>query len=102
MKTNLIPRVLKVLEETDKVEVRIRVLEMIKALQEVIDTATMRQSVFKSFEKLRSSRDNDPQVCMLMLQIYKKSSDALGPDEIGTKILPSIIPLLVSTNLSKH
>ena len=39
---------------------------------------------------------------MLMLQIYKKSSDALGPDEIGTKILPSIIPLLVSTNLSKH
>ena len=60
MKTNLIPRVLKVLEDTDKVEVRIRVLEMIKALQDVIDTATMRQSVFKSFEKLRSSRDNDP------------------------------------------
>ena len=42
MKTNLIPRVLKVLEETDKVEVRIRVLEMLKALQDVIDTATMR------------------------------------------------------------
>ena len=60
MKTNLIPRVLKVLEDTDKVEVRIRVLEMIKALQDVIDTATMRQAVFKSFEKLRSSRDNDP------------------------------------------
>ena len=56
----------------------------------------MKASVFKSFEKLRM-RDNDPQVCMLMLQIYQKSSDALGPDEIGTKILPSIIPLLVSS-----
>jgi hypothetical protein len=39
---------------------------------------------------------------MLILQIYEKSSDALGPDEIGLKILPGIIPMLVSDNLSKH
>jgi len=74
---------------------------MIKALQDAIDAATMKASVFKTFEKLRA-RDNDPQVCMLMLQIYQKSSDSLGADEIGTKILPSIIPLLVSSQLSKH
>lgn len=38
---------------------------------------------------------------MLMLQIYKKSSDQLGPDEIGMKILPGIIPMLVSDKLAK-
>ena len=62
---------------------------------------TIKQAVFKAFEKLRSSRDLDPQVSMLMLQIYKKSSDQLGPDEIGMKILPGIIPMLVSANLTK-
>ena len=38
---------------------------------------------------------------MLMLQIYKKSSDQLGLDEIGMKILPGIIPMLVGNNLNK-
>ena len=101
VKTNLMPRVLKVLEDTQNNQVRIKVLEMIKTLQDAIDAATMKAAVFKTFEKLRG-RDNDPQVCMLMLQIYQKSSDSLGADEIGTKILPSIIPLLVSSQLSKH
>ena len=39
---------------------------------------------------------------MLILKIYEKSSDVLGPDEIGLKILPGIIPMLVSGNLNKH
>ena len=38
---------------------------------------------------------------MLMLKIYKKSSNQLGPDEIGMKILPGIIPMLVGDKLSK-
>ena len=38
---------------------------------------------------------------MLMMQIYKKSSDQLRPDEIGMKILPGIIPMLVSDKLAK-
>ena len=53
------PRVLKVLEETQNIQVRIKVLEMIKSLQDAIDTATMKSAVFKTFEKLRA-RDNDP------------------------------------------
>jgi hypothetical protein len=38
---------------------------------------------------------------MIILQIYEKASDVLGPDEIGLKILPSIIPMMISGNLSK-
>ena len=62
---------------------------------------TIKMGVFKTFEKLRTSRDLDPQVSMLILRIYKKSSDQLGPDEIGLKILPGIIPMLVSEKLAK-
>ena len=82
-KTNLIPRMMKILEETQSMEVRIRCLQTIHDLQESIDVNTIKQGIFKAFEKLRSSRDLDSQVSMLMLKIYKKSSDQLGPDEIG-------------------
>ena len=92
---------MKILEETQSMEVRIRCLQTIHDLQDSIDVNTIKSGVFKSFDKLRTSRDLDPQVSMLMLKIYKKSSDQLGPDEIGNKILPGIIPMLVGPNMSK-
>lgn len=39
---------------------------------------------------------------MLMLQIYEKASSDLPVEEIGVKVLPSIIPLMVTGNLSRH
>jgi len=61
----------------------------------------LKQVLFKSFEKVRV-RENDPEVCMLILQIYEKAGSLLGPDEIGLKILPGIIPMLISGNLNRH
>jgi hypothetical protein len=61
----------------------------------------MKLGIFKTLEKVRS-KETDPEICMLILKIYEKSSDALGPDEIGLKILPGIIPMLVSGNLTKQ
>lgn len=92
---------LKILEETPNLQVRIKCLQTIHDLQESIDVTTIKQGVFKTFEKMRSARDLDAQVSMLMLKIYKKSSDQLGPEELGNKILPGIIPMLVGSNLSK-
>ena len=60
----------------------------------------MKHNVFKTLEKVRS-KETDPEICMLVLKIYEKSSDVLGADEIGLKVLPGIIPMLVSGNLSK-
>jgi hypothetical protein len=37
-----------------------------------------------------------------MLQIYEKASNDLSAEDIGVKILPSIIPLMVTGNLSRH
>ena len=74
-KTNIVPRMLKILEETQNVPVRLRCMQTIHDLQESIDVTTIKQSVFKSFEKLRTTRDLDPEASMLMLKIYKKSCD---------------------------
>ena len=51
---------LKILEETASVPVRIKALETFRDLQDSIDVHTIKQGVFKTFEKLRSSRDLDP------------------------------------------
>jgi hypothetical protein len=49
----------------------------------------------KSLEKLRS-KETDPKVCMKMLEIYEEIGKVLGPEEVGMKILPGIIPMLIS------
>ena len=59
-KTSLVPRMLKILEETSSVPVRIKALETFRDLQDSIDVHTIKQGVFKTFEKLRMSRDLDP------------------------------------------
>lgn len=38
---------------------------------------------------------------MLMLQIYEKAASEVGVEVIGVKILPSIIPLMVTGQVSK-
>jgi hypothetical protein len=76
------------------------VLSTIRQLQDGIDESTMKTNVFKTLEKVRS-KETDPEILMNVLRIYEKSSDVLGADEIGLRILPGIIPILVSGNLSK-
>ena len=65
-KTVLLPRIIVVLETQQDVPTKIKVLEFLKGMQESIDLATMQNLVFKSFEKVRV-KENDPQICMLML-----------------------------------
>jgi len=36
-----------------------------------------------------------------MLKIYEKMGSKLGPEEMGLKVLPGMIPMLISGSLSK-
>ena len=38
---------------------------------------------------------------MKMLEIYEEIGKVLGPEEIGMKILPGIIPMLMTGNFTK-
>ena len=54
----------------------------------------------KSLERVRSI-ETDPKACMKMLQIYEEIGKILGPEEVGMKILPGIIPMLISGQFTK-
>ena len=65
-----------------------------------IDSQTLKTDVMKSIEKLRA-RETDPKVCMKMLKVYEQMGKVLGPEEIGMKILPGVIPMLISGQFTK-
>ena len=100
VKTSLIPRMLNILEKTNSVELKIKVLETMLELIGGIDQHTMKDVILKGFEKVRSS-ETDPQVCMLLLKIYEQMAKVLGAEEIGLKILPGMIPLLITGTYSR-
>ena len=59
VKTSLIPRMLNILEKTNSVELKIKVLETMLELIGGIDQHTMKDVILKGFEKVRSS-ETDP------------------------------------------
>jgi hypothetical protein len=65
-----------------------------------IDQQTMKDKILKTFEKIRAT-ETDPQVCMLMLKVYEQMAKTLGVEEIGLKILPGIIPMLISGTFTR-
>jgi hypothetical protein len=61
----------------------------------------MKDKILKTFDKIRST-ENDPQVCMMVLKIYEQMARTLGVEEIGLKILPGIIPMLISGTFTRN
>lgn len=66
----------------------------------IIDAQTLKNEVMKSLERVRA-KETDPIVCMKMLEIYEEIGKILGPEEVGMKILPGIIPMLISGQFTK-
>ena len=94
-KSTVIPRVLQVLETAKNVELKLEVFQTLKVVMKTIDATTLKVDVMKAMEKLRA-KETDPRVCMKMLETYEEIAKVLGPEDIGTKILPGIIPMLIS------
>ena len=100
IKSQIIPRVLQILETAKTLDLKIEVLQTVKTVMKAIDAQTLKADVCKSLEKLRA-KENDPRVCMKILETYEEIGKILGPEEIGTKILPGIIPMLITAQLTK-
>jgi hypothetical protein len=54
----------------------------------------------KSLEKLRQ-KETEPSACLKLLELYEEIGKILGPEEVGQKILPGIIPMLISGQFTK-
>ena len=66
----------------------------------MIDQQTMKDKILKTFDKVRAN-ETDPQICMMLLKIYEQMARVLGVEEIGLKILPGIIPMLISGTFTR-
>lgn len=89
-----------ILEQNSQIQIKRKTLEILNEIIGSIDQQTMKDKILKSFEKIRTT-ENDPQVCMLLLKIYEQMARTLGVEEIGLKILPGIIPMLISGTFTR-
>lgn len=82
VKSQIIPRVLQVLETAKEADVKIEVLDTLKIITKAIDAQTLKIDVVKALEKLRANETN-PKICMKMLEVYEEIGKILGPEEVG-------------------
>ena len=99
-KSQVMPRVLQVLDTAKDLTLKLEVFVTLKTTMKIIDAQTLRTDVMKALERLRA-RETDPKVCMRMLETYEEIAKILGPEEVGQKILPGIIPMLITGQYTK-
>lgn len=100
VKSQVIPRVCKILETAKTIELKLEVIDTLKQILNAIDAQTLKTEIMKHLEKLRAV-ETDPKVCMKLLELYEEIAKVLGPEEVGMKILPGIIPMLISGHFTK-
>lgn len=100
VKQAILPRMLMLLEQPSQIQIKRKTLEVLFEVINAIDSQTMKDKILKSFEKIRAT-ETDPQVCMMLLKIYEQMARVLGVEEIGLKILPGIIPMLISGTFTR-
>ena len=81
-KSQVIPRVLQVLDTAKNVELKLEVFQTLKIIMKTIDSQTLKTDVMKAMEKLRA-KETDPRICMKMLETYEEIAKILGPEEIA-------------------
>ena len=91
---------LMLLEQQSQIQIKRKTLEILFEVIGTIDSQTMKDKILKTFEKIRTT-ETDPQVCMMLLKIYEQMARVLGVEEIGLKILPGIIPMLISGTFTR-
>lgn len=96
----MLPRVCRILDTTGSIEIKLEVIDTLKSILKAIDSQTLKSDIMKSLERLRAN-ETDPKVCMKMLELYEEIGKVLGPEEVGMKILPGIIPMLIAGQFTK-
>lgn len=100
VKSQVLPRVCKILETTTSLDVKMEVIDTLKQILNAIDAQTLKNDIMKNLEKLRAN-ETDPKICLKLLELYEEIGRILGPEEVGMKILPGIIPMLISGQFTK-
>lgn len=100
-KTQIMPRLLIILTQHEApLNLKEKGCEVLIEILSVLDRNFLRDNILKTLQSLRENI-NEPAICMHLLTLYSGIASALTPEDIGNKILPGLIPMLISASFTK-
>jgi len=100
-KNQIMPRLLMLLtENTVPLKIKEVGCEVLIGVLSILDKNFLRDNILKALQILRE-KINEPVICMHLLTLYSGIAGALTPEDIGNKILPGLIPMLISASFTK-
>ena len=100
-KNQVMPRLVLILTSKDTpLILKEKGWEVLIEILSVFDRNFLRDNILKTLQILRDS-SNEPTLCMHILSLYNGIASALTPEDIGNKILPGLIPMLISASFTK-
>ena len=100
-KNQIFPRMMQVVSSTNSKTLKIDMLNNIKVLYTKLDQNLINDKLLSSLEKVRKT-DNNNDVCMCICDIYLEIAKIVNLEGIANKILPNLISMLVTANITKN
>jgi SCY1-like protein 2 len=100
-KNQIMPRFLMIITEAS-IPLKLKEIgwEVLIKILHILDKNFLRDNILKALQLLRD-KINEPIICMHLLTLYSGIAGALTPEDIGNKILPGLIPMLISASFTK-
>ena len=99
-KNQIFPRMMQVVSSTNSKSLKISLLNNIKDLYTKLDQNLINDKLLATLEKVRRT-DGNNDVCMCICDIYLEISKIVSLEGIANKILPNLISMLVTGNITK-
>ena len=99
-KNQIFPRMMQVVSSTNSKTLKLDMLNNIKLLYTKLDQNLINDKLLVALEKVRKI-DNNNDVCMCICDIYLEIAKIVNLEGIANKILPNLISMLVTGNITK-
>ena len=99
-KNQIFPRMMQVVSSTNSKSLKISLLNNIKDLYTKLDQNLINDKLLATLEKVRRT-DGNNDICMCICDIYLEISKIVSLEGIANKILPNLISMLVTGNITK-
>ena len=100
-KNQIFPRMMQIVSTTNSKTLKIDMLNNIKSLYTKLDQNLINDKLLGTLEKVRKV-DNNNDICMCICDIYLEIAKIVNLEGIANKILPNLISMLVSANITKN
>ena len=99
-KNQIFPRIMQVVSTTNSKTLKLSMLNNIKDLYTKLDQNLINDKLLGTLDKVRKT-DGNNDICMSICDIYLEISKIVNLEGIANKILPNLISMLVSGNITK-